>query len=161
MEDLLSRLWVAEETIGAIYSGEADAVIVNSPDGPRVYTLEGADHPYRVMVEQMHEGTVTRARNRLILYSNPQFAAMIDTASESVTGSDFDRFLAPADASLFSGLIEAALAGGHSFGELHVRAADGTMVPVRLSVTPLEIAGMQNLCVIASDLREQRRNDAI
>ena len=35
------------------------------------------------------------------------------------------------------------------------------MVPVRLSVTPFDTAGMQNLCVTASYLREQRRNDAI
>jgi PAS domain S-box-containing protein len=159
--DLLSRLWEAEETIRAIYSGEADAVIVNSPSGPRVYTLEGADHPYRVMVEQMHEGTVTLDPNRLILYSNPQFAALIGATSESVAGSDFDRFLAPADASLFAGLIEAAVAGGHSSGEVHLRGANAATIPVRLSVTLLDVAGMQNLCVIASDLREQRRNEAI
>jgi PAS domain S-box-containing protein len=159
--DLLSRLWEAEETIRAIYSGEADAVVVNSPSGPRVYTLEGADHPYRVMVEQMHEGTVTLDPNRLILYSNPQFAALIGATSESVAGSDFDRFLAPADASLFAGLIEAAVAGGHSSGEVHLRGANAATIPVRLSVTLLDVAGMQNLCVIASDLREQRRNEAI
>jgi PAS domain S-box-containing protein len=159
--DLLSRLWDAEETIRAIYSGEADAVVVNSPSGPRVYALEGADHPYRVMVEQMHEGTVTLDPNRLILYSNPQFAALIGATSESVAGSDFDRFLAPADASLFAGLIEAAVAGGHSSGEVHLRGANAATIPVRLSVTLLDVAGMQNLCVIASDLREQRRNEAI
>ncbi len=159
--DLLSRLWEAEETIRAIYSGEADAVVVNSPSGPRVYTLEGADHPYRVMVEQMHESTVTLDPKRLILYSNPQFAALIGAASESVAGSDFERFLAPADASLFAGLIEAAVAGGHSSGELHLRGANAATIPVRLSVTPLDVAGMQNLCVIASDLREQRRNETI
>jgi PAS domain S-box-containing protein len=53
------------------------------------------------------------------------------------------------------------MAGGHSSGELYVRAADGTLIPVRLSVTPLDSAGMQNLCVVVSDLREQRRNEAI
>jgi PAS domain S-box-containing protein len=159
--DLLSRLWDAEETIRAIYSGEADAVVVNSPSGPRVYTLEGADHPYRVMVEQMHEGTVTLDPNRLILYSNPQFAALIGAASESVAGSDFENFLAPADANLFAGLIEAAMAGNHSSGELHLRGANAATIPVRLSVTLLDVAGMQNLCVIASDLREQRRNETI
>ena len=159
--DLLSRLWEAEETIRAIYAGEADAVVVNSPSGPRVYTLEGADHPFRVMVEQMHEGTVTLDPNRLVLYSNPQFAALIGAASESVAGSDFENFLAPADANLFAGLIEAAMAGNHSSGELHLRGANAATIPVRLSVTLLDVAGMQNLCVIASDLREQRRNEAI
>lgn len=161
MEVLRARLREAEETIRAIYSGEIDALVVQSADGPCVYTLQGADHPYRVMVERMHEGTVTLNQNRVILYSNPQFAAMLSTPSESVTGSEFDRFLSPADASLFNALVEAAVTGGHSSGELHVRAADGTMVPVRLSVTLLDAVGMQNLCVIASDLREQRRNEAL
>jgi PAS domain S-box-containing protein len=161
LEDLRARLAEAEETIRAIYSGEIDAVVVNGPAGPRVYALEGADHPYRVMVERMHEGTVTMDHSRVILYSNPQFAAMIGTVSESVTGAEFARFLAPADAALFDALVEAAMAGGHSSGELYVRAADGTLIPVRLSVTPLDSAGMQNLCVVVSDLREQRRNEAI
>ena len=139
LEDLRSRLAEAEETIRAIYSGEVDAV----------------------MVEQMHEGTVTLDHSGVVLYSNPQFAAMMDTPAESVTGADFSRFLVPADAGLFQALVEAAVAGGHSSGELHVRAADGTMVPVRLSLTPLDSAGMQNLCVVISDLRQQRRNEAI
>jgi len=161
LEDLRSRLAEAEETIRAIYSGEVDAVVVNSPSGPQVYALEGSDHPYRVMVERMHEGTVTLDHSRVILYANPQFAAMMGTVSESVTGAEFDRFLVSADASAFSALVEAAAAGGHSSGELYVRSADGTMVPVRLSVTPLDSAGMQNLCVVVSDLREHRRNEAI
>ena len=161
LNDLRARLAEAEETIRAICSGEADAVVVSHPTGPRVYTLEGADHPYRVMVEHMHEGTVTLDRDHLILYSNPQFAAMMAIASESVPGSRFDRFLAPADASLLSALVEAAVASGHSSGDLHLRAADGNVVPVHLSVTLLDAAGMRNLSVIASDLREQRRNESI
>jgi PAS domain S-box-containing protein len=161
VDDLRARLAEAEETIRAICSGEADAVVVSHATGPRVYAIEGADHPYRVMVEQMHEGTVTLDRDHLILYANPQFAAMMAIAPESVRGSRFGRFLAPADASLLGAMVEAALAGGHSSGDLHLRTADGSMVPVRLSVTMLDAAGMQNLCVIASDLREQRRNEAI
>jgi PAS domain S-box-containing protein len=161
LEDLRARLAEVEETIRAIYSGEVDAVVVNGSSGPRVYALEGADHPYRVMVERMHEGTVTMDHSRVILYSNPQFAAMMGTVSESVTGAEFDRFLAPADSGVFSALVEAALAGGHSSGEIYARTADGTLIPVRLSVTPLDSAGMQNLCVVVSDLREQRRNEAI
>lgn len=135
--------------------------MVNGPGGPRVYALEGADHPYRVMVEQMHEATFTLDRDGLILYANPQFAAMMETPSESVTGSKFQQFLAPTEAGPFDTLVEAALAGGHSSGELKVRAADGATVPVRLSVTLQDFAGMQNLCVVASDLREQHRNHAL
>jgi PAS domain S-box-containing protein len=161
IHDLLARLAEAEDTIRAIYSGEVDAVVVNSPSGPRVYTLEGADHPYRVMVEQMHEGTVTLDRDHLILYSNPQFAAMMETPAESIPGSEFDRFLAPVDANLFGALTDAADARGHSSGELNLLATNGDLLPVRVSATRLEVAGVQTICVIVSDLREQRRSEAI
>ena len=161
IEDLRARLAEAEETIRAIYSGEVDAVVVNGSAGPRVYTLEDANHPYRVMVEQMHEATITLDREGVVLFANPKFSTLIEMAPELVTGSEFGRFLTPADAKLFSTLAEGAVAGGHGSGELHVLAASGTPIPVRLSVTPLDVAGMQNLCIIASDLREQRRNEAI
>src|SRR5215470_17258471 len=86
IQDLLTRLAEADQTIRAIYAGEVDAVVVNCPEGPRVYTLEGADHPYRVMVEQMREGTVTLDANQVILYANPQFAALVETPLENLAG---------------------------------------------------------------------------
>ena len=159
--DLRARLREADDTIRAISTGEVDAVVVRGPAGPRVYTLEGADHPYRVIVEQMHEGTVTLDRTHLILYSNPQFAGILGRPSDTITGVEFDNFIAEQDSILFKSLVEVALARGHSSGELRLKALDGTPVPVRLSVTPLETAGMRNFCVIASDLREHRRNEAL
>ena len=137
IQDLLGRLADAEETIRAIHSGEVDALVVKNPSGPRVYALEGADHPYRVMVERMHESTVTLNRDRVILYSNPQFAALVNVESASVTGIPFDRFLQPSDSKLLTALIEAAEVRGYSAGELDLRTADATMIPVRLSLTPM------------------------
>ena len=161
VEDLMARLEDAEATIRAIYAGEVDAVVVKGPQGPQVYTLEGADHPYRVLVEQMHEGTVTLDSDTVILYSNRQFATMMGMAVDAITGSRFDRLLSGADAYAFAGLLEAAVARGHSSGEFDLAASQGNPVPVRISLTTLDVAGMQTICVVASDLREQRRNEAI
>lgn len=161
IQDLVARLAEAEETIRAIYSGEVDAVVVKSPAGPKVYTLEGADHPYRVMVEQMHEGTVTLGRDHLILYANPQFSKLMDMPSDLTTGTRFDQFLQPADTRLLNTTIEAAVVHGYGMAELELHTPARTVIPVRLSITPLDVAGMQNLCVLVSDLREQRRNEAI
>jgi PAS domain S-box-containing protein len=159
---LLARLEQAEATIHAIYSGEVDAVVVNGPRGPQVYTLEGADHPYRVLVEQMHEGTVTLDRDSVILYANRQFAAMIGLAVDGVTGSRFDRFLTGTASSAFAGLIDAAVARGHSCGEFELAGSPGNVIPAHISLTMLDdVAGMQTMCLVANDLREQRRNEAI
>lgn len=160
-QDLVERLAQAEETIRAIHYGEVDAVVVTGPNGPQVYTLAGADHPYRVLVEQMHEGTVTLDQDGLILYSNPQFAALVDVDEATVTGSVIRRFLSPADVVVFGELLEGASQRGYNSGELNLRSHDGQAIPVRLSLTMLGTAGMQNISVLVSDLREQVRNAAI
>ncbi|MGZ9138126.1 MAG: hypothetical protein ACXW4K_11820 [Candidatus Deferrimicrobiaceae bacterium] len=48
--ELSARLEEAEETLSAIRAGEVDAVIVAGPTGDRVFTLEGAEHAYRIFL---------------------------------------------------------------------------------------------------------------
>ena len=57
--ELQDRLREAEETLDAIRNGDVDAVVVGGPSGQQVYTLENADRPYRVLIEQMQEGAIT------------------------------------------------------------------------------------------------------
>ena len=53
---LRASLAQARETLRAIRSGEVDAVVGT---GQRVFTLEGAEHAYRVLIESMNKGAVT------------------------------------------------------------------------------------------------------
>ena len=57
-ETLVARLAEAEETLQALRDGEVDALVVRGADGDQVYTLHGAEEPYRNLVEQMREGAV-------------------------------------------------------------------------------------------------------
>src|SRR6201992_3602622 len=79
--ELVSRLREAEETLEAIRTGEVDAVVVAGPAGQQVYTLENADRPYRVLVEQMQEGAVTFSHDGTILYCNERFAPLAGGAT--------------------------------------------------------------------------------
>ena len=56
IETLRFRLEEAEETLQAIHSGEVDALVISRPEGEQIFTLQGAEHPYRVLVETMSEG---------------------------------------------------------------------------------------------------------
>src|SRR5512133_1266556 len=66
-----------EETLEAIHSGEVDAIVVNKGDSPQIYTLEGEDHPYRALVENIREGALTISQDGTILYTNCRFAEMV------------------------------------------------------------------------------------
>jgi hypothetical protein len=59
LEALRHSLSEAESTLEAIRNGEVDAVVVKGEEGSRIYSLTGAEHPYRIYVEQMQEGAVT------------------------------------------------------------------------------------------------------
>ncbi|MGO8931332.1 MAG: PAS domain-containing protein [Limisphaerales bacterium] len=47
-------------------AGEVDALVM----GEEVYTLKGAETPYRLLIESMNEGAATLAADGTILYCN-------------------------------------------------------------------------------------------
>ena len=59
LDRLQEQLQEARDTLEAIRSGEVDAVVVSGSKGNQIYSLTGAEQPYRVYVERMQEGAVT------------------------------------------------------------------------------------------------------
>src|SRR5690349_16602708 len=104
--DLQARLEEAEETLHAIRHGEVDALVVRGESGDQIYTLKGADHPYRVLVQEMHEATVTLDESGTILYANNQLSKMLGMDSQPVAGSTVDQFIAPEYRQAFRSLRE-------------------------------------------------------
>src|SRR4051812_37841431 len=74
-QELRRRLEESEEVLRAINSGEIDALVVSTVGGEQVYTLQGAEHPYRVLVETMNEGAATLDGEGTILYCNKYLSA--------------------------------------------------------------------------------------
>src|SRR5436189_4396398 len=93
LEDLKFQLKEANETLHAIRTGQIDALVVETEDGPQLYTLQSADHTYRVFIEKMKEGAVTLNEHEIILYSNSQFASMVNLPLTEVIGLPFSEFI--------------------------------------------------------------------
>jgi len=93
IEELRLQLQEANEMIHAIRTGQIDALMVSTETGPQLYTLKSADHTYRIFIEKMKEGAVTLNQDEIILYSNSQFAAMVDLPLSEVIGVPFSRFI--------------------------------------------------------------------
>src|SRR6185295_16935158 len=75
--ELRRRLEEAEETITAIRSGAVDALVIEEPQGHRIYTLEGAERPYRLFVEEMQQGAATLHPDGTIAWCNAQLAKLL------------------------------------------------------------------------------------
>ena len=151
--DLEAALREANETLDAIRNGEVDAVVVGGPDGQVVYTLENADRPYRVLVEQMREGAVTLNAQGTVLYCNQSFAELLGRRSEDIVGEAIADFVAQRDEIV--GMLARAGAAGVS-AELSLRLADGALAQANLSAVELavEVGDAPMLCLIVTDLRQ-------
>src|ERR1700760_5030524 len=138
-EELVSRLREAEETLEAIRTGEVDAVVVAGPAGQQVYTLENADRPYRVLVEQMQEGAVTLSENGTILYCNKRFAALVGSPHDSIIGLPLITFFSAEEGKVLSRMIDTS-AGAGVTGEFTIVDRLGSDVSVNISLIDLEVA---------------------
>lgn len=160
LANLRLRLAEVEATLLAIRSGEVDAVVVAGQAGPQVFTLEGADHAYRVLIESMHEGALTLTTGATILYANQCFARMVKCPLEQVTGSSFHRFLAAADRAAFGLLLEHADKSGAKILVL-LHAANGSQMPVQIALRPLVRHGFDRAAIglVVTDMTEARHTE--
>ncbi len=155
---LEARLRDAERTLEAIRNGDVDAVVVGGPGEQRVFTLDNADRPYRVLIEQMREGAVTLAIDGTILYANDRFASIVQRERAWLIGRNFLDFCRDEDGAQFTQMLQRCdTVGGNA--ELVLIRADGNEVPVNLSLIELaEEPGLPSMmCGVVTDLTLQRR----
>jgi two-component system, NtrC family, sensor kinase len=160
-KDLRARLERAEESVREILSGESDALFVQGAEGAQLFTLTGADQSYRTLIENMSEGALTLTPEGLILYANRRFAQMLGAPLERVIGSEIHSWFAPDGRPVLQALLQKDAVDNRS-EELVLTAADGTQVPVYVSLSRLVLDKMpDSFCMVATDLTEQKRSEAI
>ncbi len=147
------RVRELEETFLAIKRGKVDAVVVNGAEGDQVFTLQGAEHPYRVLVENMNEGAATVDKDGTILYANASFARILGVPLEEVIGTCLEKHFALLEQKKLAALIEDGLER-ESSGEVSVENSDGQRRLVRLSLSPVHDFGIRTICVVATDMTE-------
>ena len=152
-QELEVRLEEAEETLRAIRSGEVDALVVSTEEGDRVYTLKGAEQPYRILIEEMKEGAVTLTEDETILYCNRGFAGILKSALEKMIGTGISQFVSPADRLVFDKLLRQGKKGG-SKGEVTFLAGDGTIVPAHISINAMQMNRASIVYLVATDITE-------
>ena len=156
------RLAEADEMLRAIRSGEVDSVAGTGAQAAQVFTLEGTGHAYRLLIESMNEGALTLTGDKLILYANQCFARMVKCPLEQVAGSSFRRFLSTADQAMLRPHMKQAARTGSKL-LLSLRAGDGSILPVQLSIRELakDASDQVTIGMVVTDLTEARRNEEL
>ena len=157
---LRARLAIADETLRAIRGGEVDTVSVAGEQGRQVFTLNGAEHAYRVLIESMNEGALTLTADLSILYANESFARLVRYPLEQVIGGSILAFLSAIDRARLRPLMKrSGRVGAKILVEL--KSSDGASVPVQISLRPLVRQGKDGaaLGLVVTDMTEARRNE--
>jgi two-component system CheB/CheR fusion protein len=159
-EELRRRLEESEETVRAIREGAVDAFVVAEAGGNRIYTLEGADRPYRLFVERMQEGAVTLHSNGVIAYSNLRFASLLGVPQEKLMGARMRDLFPPGEQPEFDALLREGQAGTGQ-RELHLDRSHGPPVPVHLTVNVLPKDCGAAMGVLITDLTAQKHQEKL
>ncbi|MFD2721390.1 ATP-binding protein [Hymenobacter monticola] len=160
-EELRYQLEEAQDLIHAIRTGAVDALAVQGVEGPRIFTLQGADQGYRTLIEQMNEGALLLSDDATVLYCNASLAGLLECALSEVMGSAFETFVPLAFQEYWAGLLLKGWAEGKSKGELPLQTRNGALVPFSVSMNVLSFNETPTLAVIVTDLSAQREITAI
>jgi two-component system, NarL family, sensor kinase len=152
-ENVLARVAELEETLRAIRTGEVDAVVVSGPTGDQVFTLQGAEHPYRILVETIDEGAATLSDDGTVLYSNRSFAAIFGVPLEKIIGSPIESFVSGEDLEDLRALFQNAK-NGSARGEIRLRTMNGKARTIRLTLSTNRQLGVEAICAVATELTE-------
>jgi len=150
--NLRSQLEEMEETLNAIRTGEVDALVITGPKGESVYSLAGAEHPYRVMVETMGEGAVTITRDGTILFSNQSFARLARLPMEKIVGTNITQYMDPEYTSEFQSILDRNKSARL---EVLLLSRGKSKIPVYLSISPLK-EDSSGFSIVMTDLTYQK-----
>jgi PAS domain S-box-containing protein len=153
---LQTSLQEAQETLDAIRNGEVDAIVVS---GNQIYTLAGAEHPYRVYVEQMQEGAVTVTAGGIILYCNQKFAEMVGASLDQVISSNITARLSAQVWEAISSVINGAQSAVKC--ESYLSRENGDSLPVYLTASVLPLSDQTVICLVVTDLTPQKTEEKL
>ncbi|HET7101720.1 MAG TPA: PAS domain S-box protein, partial [Terriglobia bacterium] len=152
---LKSQVHTLQQTLEAIRNGNADGLVAPGNEGEQFFRLHGNQELYRVFVETMNEGAAVVAADGTVVYGNRRFADMVGMPLDRVIGSSFYQFVSERGCPVLEELQEEKGASGYR-RECEIRSAEGTAVPVQLSVRPMKSDGMRRLCIIATDITDRK-----
>lgn len=145
----------AEETLHAIVLGDADAIVIETREGPRVYTLRDAGEPYRELVERMSDAAAILNSEHTILYCNGGLARML--GRQGLAGANFLDVVTPDQRQRAKNLLAAGACGRFN-AEVALMTAAGGMTRAQASAAPMSFDGQPCVAVVVTALDEMRES---
>src|SRR5450830_1224898 len=158
IDRLRTRLREAEETLDAIHYGRVDALVVSQSDEQKIFTLQGAEHTYRMMVEAMNEGVITLTADGTILYCNRCFADMLKLPLDKIIRKSLRAFVALRNIAVVDKML---LGEEDKKAEIWPLDGNDSKLPFFLSQKILKLEDeLTIICMVGMDLTSHKQYEA-
>jgi PAS domain S-box-containing protein len=108
----------------------------------------------------MNEGAATMTSDGLVLFANQHFARMLDKPLEKLIGAPLGETVQPIDGSSLDTLLQRVQQEPQKVESVWRVGKEGQKVlPLCLSFSPVREGDFEGICVIATDLTEQRKRE--
>jgi PAS domain S-box-containing protein len=154
LKKMKSKLVEMEQTISSIQSGKVDALIIHNDDKrSAIYTLEGADEPYRILIENLSEGALTVTEQGKIIHCNNHFCDLIKVSDSNLANTALSDYLPLEQRQVFTDLLNQKKETSKK-SEFTLIASDNTIKTVLLSCQSLKFGKVNSICIIVTDISE-------
>ncbi len=143
----------SEQIVRAIRGGKIDAFVTSGGKGDQVLILQGAEHPYRVLVEAVNDGAATIDLGGTVLYANPRFAEILDVTVDALIGTSLREHVSPREFERLQSLVRETEETGEK-REVVLEEIDGKPRIVRFVLCPASPADADRVCIVATELTE-------
>ena len=125
----------------------------------QVYNHKGTEHLYYLLFRNINQGALVLFADGKIIYCNKRFAELVNRPIPKTLGSRIFDFVSGDDVHFLGHLVEEGRKRLGTRGEIQLKTGEGKFIPVDLSVTPVFATKGVIVCVIITDLSEQRRKE--
>ncbi len=148
------------EVIRAVRSGEVDALVIQTKQGDKVFTLKTADQTYRALVEDMNEAAVILSDDDTILYCNLSFGKLTGRQINKIIGTKIDDMVSFAHIKNFLSLLKKGRSAQEKqVGQVALKTLDGSLVPTQMSTNSIQIESEKFTYLIFTNLKQQMREE--
>lgn len=159
LNETLSRLSEAEQELNAIRYGEVDSLLVKTSGNNQVLTLEGAQDPYHLLIDQMSESVATLSTEGIILYTNNSFTQLFKLPKNHLLGLKLEELFVSKNHPLIKEMIDTAGQNENCYKEISIEPSEGVQILLRLGLTSMQIGRTAVLFLIVNDLTEQKKHE--
>jgi two-component system cell cycle sensor histidine kinase/response regulator CckA len=118
--------------------------------------MQQSEHKYRHLFESLSEAAfLIDAKSRRILDANLCAEKLLGRTRTEILGMNEAKLFPPNEARDYCGKLASAGTRGKGEPEVEVQSKDGTTIPVRVSLSPIELYGRDLVLALMADITER------